>query len=47
MYTEGFPDKPPRTEEQFIIKNLTSQNYIILFEAKFKDSSCYKIRKEN
>jgi hypothetical protein len=47
MYTEGFPDKPPRTEEQFIIEHLTKKNYIILLDAKFKDSSCYKIRKLN
>ena len=47
MYTEWHPNKPPETEEQFIIKNLISHNYTILFEAKFKDSSCYKIRKNN
>jgi len=45
MYTEGFPDKPAETEEKFIIENLTKKNYIILLKAKFKDSSCYKIKK--
>ena len=47
MHTEGFPDKPPETEEQFIIEHLIRKNYIILLDAKFKDSSCYKIRKIN
>jgi len=47
MYTEGFPDKPAETEEQFIIENLINKNYIVVLEAKFKDSSCYKIRKSN
>lgn len=45
MHTEGFPDKPAETEEEFIIENLTKKNYIILLKAKFKDSSCYKIKK--
>ena len=47
IYTKGFANKPPETEEQFIIGKLKNQNYSILFEAKFKDSSCYKIRKLN
>ena len=47
MHTEGFPDKPLETEEQFIIEHLIRKNYIILLDAKFKDSSCYKIRKIN
>ena len=47
MHTDGYPDKPPETEEQFIINNLLSHNYTVLFKAKFKDSSCYKIRKSN
>jgi hypothetical protein len=45
MYTKWHPKT--ETEEQFIIENLITQNYSILFEAKFKDSSCYKIRKLN
>ena len=47
MHTEGFPDKPPETEEQFIIENLINNNFTILLGAKFKDSSCYKICRLN
>ena len=43
MYTEGYPDRPPETEEDFIIKNLKDNNYKIIFKARFKDSACYKI----
>jgi hypothetical protein len=45
MYTKRHP--APETEEEFIIKNLINKNYIVVLGAKFKDSSCYKIRKSN
>ena len=43
MYTEGYPDRPPETEEDFIINNLKKNDYKIVYKARFKDSSCYKI----
>ena len=45
MYTEGFPNKPPESEEEFIIEYLTKNKYSVILKAKFKDSSCYKIKK--